>query len=80
MNLSPDEKIDWFRIIAVLCNCHGYTETAIAIAVDMPRTTVLGWKMGATPKYEDGERLIVLWEQVTGTSRSDVPRERKYRR
>lgn len=80
MNLSHDEKIDWFRIIVTLCCQHGYTETAIAIAVDMPRTTVLGWKMGATPKFEDGERLIVLWEQVTGTSRDAVPTERRYRR
>jgi hypothetical protein len=78
MAISTDEKIDWFRIIVVLCNRHGYTEKRIGGAVDTPRTTVQGWKMGATPKYEDGERLIVLWEQVTGESRETVPKVKRY--
>jgi len=80
MTIAADEKIDWFRIIITLCNNHGYTEKLIGIAISIPRTTVQGWKMGATPKYDDGERLLILWAQVTGIKRDAAPKERRYRR
>lgn len=58
MAIGLDEKIDWFRLIVDLCHHHGYTHSTIAAAVGAPKSTVQGWKQGATPKYEDGERLI----------------------
>lgn len=74
MNIRPGEKIDWFMVIAELCNFHDQTIKNIAIAIATPQSTVQGWKLGATPKYEDGERLIGLWEQITKKSRESVYR------
>ncbi len=78
MALAPDEKIDWFRLIVELCGSHGYTHSTIAAAVGAPKSTVQGWKQGATPKYEDGERLIDLWCQVTANGRETVHRVKRH--
>lgn len=78
MALAPDEKIDWFRIIVELCGKHGYTHSTIAAAVAAPKSTVQGWKQGATPKFEDGERLIDLWAQVTRNGRETVHRVKRH--
>lgn len=75
---SDDLKIDWFRIIIDLCHTHGYTHASIAAAVRSAKSTVQGWKNGATPGYEDGDRLIALWCQVTGNGRETVPRVPRY--
>lgn len=74
MRLKPGEKIDWFRVIVDLCDLHGYTVLTIAVAVQAAKSTVQGWKQGAAPKYEDGERLLELWEMVTRESRETVPK------
>lgn len=74
MSIAPDEKYDWFRIIVDLCNFHGYTFKTIAAAIHSAASTVQGWKDGASPKYEDGERLIELWAQVTANKRETVHR------
>ena len=78
MTVATDEKINWFRVIVDLCNLHGYTHKSIAIAVGSEKNTVRGWKMGATPRYEDGERLIALWVQVTGHEITARPMQRRY--
>lgn len=78
MEIGLDEKIDWFRIIVELCMIHGYTHTSIAAAVGSAKSTVQGWKQGATPKWDEGERLIDLWAQVTGNGRESVHRVKRY--
>lgn len=78
MEIGRDEKIDWFRIIVELCHSHSYTHSTIAAAVGAPKSTVQGWKQGSTPKYEDGERLIALWAQVTRNGRESVHRVKRY--
>ena len=78
MAIGRDEKIDWFRLIVELCCAHGYTHSTIAAAVGAPKSTVQGWKQGSTPKYEDGERLIELWAQVTKNGRESVHRVKRY--
>lgn len=77
MEIGLDEKVDWFRVIVELCNAHGYTHSTIAAAVGSPKSTVQGWKQGSTPKFEEGERLIALWCQVTRKGRETVHRVRR---
>jgi hypothetical protein len=72
-----DRRVWWFRVIADLC-AHGYTYQTIAIAVGVGLSTVRDWKNGARPKYEDGDRLIELWCQVTKNLRESVPRISRY--
>lgn len=67
-NLNPD----WFRIIIDICR-HGYSHAAVAVAVGSPKSTVQGWKQGAVPRWNEGERLVCLWSQVTGKGREELP-------
>jgi len=79
MSIPSDEKINWFRIITDLCSSHGYTHQDIATVIrGVSRSTVQGWKQGATPRYEEGQRLIDLWIQVTGKSQETVHKVKRY--
>src|SRR3546814_1777891 len=66
-------RVDWFRVLVDLRRL-GWTSARVAGEIDMPRTTVDGWKAGAVPRYDPGERLVALWVEVTGNARGDVPR------
>lgn len=71
MSVAPDEKIDWFSLFVDLGE-NGYSLRAISAAVMVPVPTLHGWKQGASPKYEEGERFIDLWLAVTGNVRESV--------
>ena len=75
MALRSPGGIDWWQIIVDLCR-NGHTHASIATAVRVGKSTVAGWKEGSCPRYEDGDILIGLWEQVTGNSRDSVHRLR----
>jgi hypothetical protein len=64
---------DWFSLITEI-NRHGLTCAIIAVELNIPRTTIVGWKQGSQPKHEDGEAMIRLWLQLTGKSRDNIPR------
>src|SRR3546814_16462590 len=66
-------RVGWFRGLVDLRRL-GWTSARVAGESDMPRTTVDGWKAGAVPRYDPGERLVALWVEVTGNARGDVPR------
>jgi hypothetical protein len=72
-----DKRIDWFRVITDL-ERKGYSRTVLAMAIDAKKSTVQGWKMGATPRYDDGDRLIELWCQVMGMGREGLPKRSRY--
>jgi hypothetical protein len=72
VSIDLDERVDWFRVIVELCHSHGYTHASIAMACGSNKSTVQGWKQGATPRWEEGERLIDLWSQVTRNGRETV--------
>lgn len=78
MEIGLHEKIDWFRVIVELCGDHGYTHSTIAAAVGMTKGSVQHWKQGGCPKFEEGERLIDLWAQVTGKSQEVVHRVKRH--
>lgn len=77
MLLDRDEKIDWFRVIIDL-ERSGYSFTSIATVTGAARSTIIGWKQGSTPRFEDGLRLIDLWEAVTKKSRETVHTVKRY--
>jgi hypothetical protein len=65
--------VSWWHVVVSL-ERHGYTQSAIAAAIDSKRTTVLNWKNnGASPRHKDGERLIELWCAVMQQGRDELP-------
>jgi hypothetical protein len=72
-----DEKVDWFRVIVDL-ERQGYGATLVALSIATPKTTLLGWKQGSRPRFEEGDRLIALWCRVTGNGRETVPKVSRY--
>lgn len=69
--------VDWFRVIVDL-ERKGYGPTIIALSIDAPKTTILGWKQGSRPRFEEGDSLIDLWCRVVGKNRSDLPKSSPY--
>lgn len=67
-------RIDWFRILDDLKR-HGFSLYALEDLVAIPKSTLQGYRLGSRPRYEDGERLILFWCQVTTKSPEEVPRE-----
>lgn len=73
--LKPVEPllIDWFYVLLDIQR-KGYTPATIGMAIDVPRTTILGWRdLHANPRHMDGEKLITLWCTVTGQTREALP-------
>ena len=77
LKLDKDEKVNWFLIIIDLERA-GYSHSAIAAAIGSAKSTVQGWKGGATPKWDEGEKLLALWETVTKNGRETVHRVKRY--
>lgn len=69
---QPGKRVDWFKVITQICRA-GHSANAIADAICVARTTLLGWKQGAEPRYGEGERLVMFWCHVTGQGRDDLP-------
>ncbi len=71
--LAPVElRVDWFQVITGIMRA-GYSIQSAAEAIGVPRSTLIGWKQGAEPRYTEGERLVSFWSQVTGRDRSKLP-------
>lgn len=65
--------VSWWHVITEM-ERNGYTHAAMAAAIGSTRGTVEGWKnKSASPRHEDGERMIALWRVVTGRAREDLP-------
>lgn len=71
--LAPAEvRVDWFQVITGVMRC-GYSIQSAAEAISVPRSTLIGWKQGAEPRYTEGERLVSFWCQITGNDRARLP-------
>lgn len=73
LDADPD-RIDWFRVLVDL-NRAGLPTSALEQQLGIPRTTILGWKQGAEPRYADGESLLDLWGRALGRAREGAPRQ-----
>ena len=69
--------VDWFKIIIDL-ERHGYRHQDIAAAVGAGKSTVVGWKRGSRPAFDEGDSLINLWCDVLKMDRLDVPKSSPY--
>lgn len=66
------KRIDWFRVITAVLRS-GYSIQGAADEIGVARTTLIGWRQGAEPRYSEGERLVLLWCKITGESRDKLP-------
>ncbi len=58
------KRVDWFRIIADL-NGRGLSTHDISSRIGVAQSTLIGWKNdGAEPRYSDGNKLIILWQEI----------------
>lgn len=54
-----DYVCDWFTILADL-ERSGFPNADVARLIGVPRTTLLGWKSGAQPRWSEGQKLLAL--------------------
>lgn len=66
------QPVDWPRLIVDLSGA-GLSLRLVQHALDVPTSTIQGWKKGAQPRHSVGERLINLWCNTTGQARDAVP-------
>lgn len=69
--LATLPRTDWFRVLADL-RAIGWTERDVAARLDVPRTTLRGWKAGQEPNHYDGSRLLLLYRDITGAQLTPV--------
>lgn len=67
-----ERRVDWFKVITDLSKT-GHTPHIVSVAIGVARTTLIGWKQGAEPRYTEGERLVSLWCRVLRKDRSKLP-------
>ena len=67
-------KTDWQRVISDIHNS-GTTLQALAESLNVAKSTLIGWRAGATPSHHDGEALLTMWCYISRKSRSEVPVE-----
>lgn len=70
------DRIDWFQVLTDLARA-GVPVASVATAIRVPKSTILGWKQGAEPKFTDGERLVALWVGLTARPAEQLPRTGK---
>lgn len=76
-SMTADTRISWFRLFSEMKE-KGWSLYRIRDRLDVSKSTLIGWKMGVEPRHADGERLILLWIEVTGKQRNELPIERRY--
>lgn len=69
---TPTLRTDWFRVLVDLQRL-GYPNAKVAVLVDVPGTTLHGWKQGAEPPHLYGHQLLELWQEVTGKPIGERP-------
>lgn len=72
MPVIQSVKVDWFRVLTDLTRA-GCSLQQIADELDISKSTLLGWKQGASPRHHSGEALIELWCRIKERDRSDLP-------
>lgn len=76
VKVPAQNPIDWFQVMLDISR-QGYTLKTLSAAVDIPRTTLIGWRdLDAQPRHNDAERVIALWCQVTRNNPQNIPRHR----
>ena len=69
-SLTP--RTDWFRVLVDLQH-GGFSNTDVADYLGVPQSTLRGWKEGSEPRHHDGQRLLELWQAITGRGYEERP-------
>lgn len=77
MNGDPRYVTDWAAIVDSLRR-HGFTFPQLALELLIPKSTLIGYRDGATPRHDDGEVLLNFYLNVTGTVRGVEPKRIRY--
>lgn len=65
--------VDWFRVLADMKD-RGWSLEAISAVTGIPKPSLNRYRsFGAQPRYDVGERLLILWCGASGQMRSDAP-------
>jgi DNA-binding transcriptional regulator YiaG len=59
--LQRDPPVRWAEVIESLRKA-GFSTSEIALALNVPRSTVWSWENGSVPNYEDGRALLKMLE------------------
>lgn len=65
-------RTDWFRVLVDLRH-HGKDHAWVATVLDVPESTIKGWKAGSEPAHAYGHALLELWSEVLGKPISARP-------
>lgn len=69
---AVDIRVNWFRILVQLKD-EGYSLYSVSHFTEIPKSTLIGYKQGAEPRYYDGTRLLNFWAQATSKALADAP-------
>ena len=66
---------DWSAIVNELRR-RGFTFPQMALELLIPKSTLIGYRDGATPRHDDGEVLLAFYLHHTNTDRGNEPKRR----
>lgn len=72
MTITPDTRIDWFRVLTDLCQ-DGGSLYQVSRITSIPRSSLQSYKQGVEPSHSIGMCLLRLWSITTGKDRDDAP-------
>jgi hypothetical protein len=73
---QPPLVVDFEAVLDELRR-HGFSARAIASHIGVSHVSVLGYREGAVPQFNIGERLVALWCGVTNKTVEQLPRMRE---
>lgn len=62
-----------FQTLIWRMQVRGYPIASLAMWVNVPRSSMRDYAKGSSPPHHIGERIIILWEQITGEIREKAP-------
>lgn len=77
MNTDARYVTDWSAMIYSL-RAQGFTFPQLALELLIPKSTLIGYRDGATPRHDDGEVLLNFWLGATNSTRGQEPMRLRY--
>lgn len=56
----------------------GFTFPQLALQLLIPKSTLIGYRDGATPRHDDGEVLLKFYLDVSNSVRGQEPKRLRY--
>lgn len=74
---DPRYVTDWSALIYALRR-QGFTFPQLALELLIPKSTLIGYRDGATPRHDDGEVLLNFYLNTTNSARGTEPKRIRY--